>query len=374
MGKKRQHYVPKLYLSNFVKSGSGLWRYNLDTKKYEQKNLDNICMNFYFYSDPPFAQGFEDTLSRLEGIIGPIIKDLVNGNVTPLTDLNKKFHLLLFIQFLESRTAASKRIAEEVWSSIAPDFNITLPKANYYSMISSLFTTALIDDLALDLIKNDTDKPFIIGDAPVIRYNYFDRNSRVVGLQCPGLIILLPLSVDLCLCLYDSVQYKMNIDANDGLIHITSSHDVIEINKLQIVNAETFLFTPDKDSTLEALVSTVINYRSNRIDSQAVKETLINDFQSANLTAYDFSIFEWRIIHYRVNLSFVSQICTNAGLIFSKIDDQKSQSIYRNPEALKFYRSMKNIFTKHDNSWLGKMLIKFKIALYIIKIRISKKT
>jgi len=240
-------------------------------------------------------------------------------------------------------------------------------------MISSIFTPALIDDLAVGIIKNDTDMPFIISDSPVIRYYYFDRNSRVVGLQCPGLIILLPLSTDLYLCLYDSVQYKMIINPNDGLIHITSSNDVIEINKLQIVNAETYLFTPEKDSTLEALVNSVMNYRGKRIDSQAVKETLINDFQSANLTAYDFSIFEWRIIHYRVNLSFVTQICANAGLIFSKIDDPKSHNIYRNPESLKFYRTMKNIFSKHDNSWLGKLLIKINIKLYIIKIRISKK-
>jgi len=106
MAKKRQHYIPKAYLSNFVKSKSGLWRYNIDTKKYELKNLDNICMSFYFYSDPPFAQGFEDTLSRLESIIGPILKDLVNGDVTPLTDFNKKkpFVIIHTVSRIENRS------------------------------------------------------------------------------------------------------------------------------------------------------------------------------------------------------------------------------------------------------------------------------
>jgi hypothetical protein len=368
-GKKRQHYIPRLYLRNFIKSGDGLHRYTIQTKDYNRKNLENICMNFNFYSDPPHAESFENSLSKMENNIGPILKDVLGKKQLPAKNSNNMKHLMTFVLFLESRTAASKKIAEEIWSAITPDFTVYLKKANYYTMISALFAPLLIDDLACVLIKNDSGISFITSDAPVIRYNYFDHNNRVAGLQCPGLIIFLPLSIDICLCLYDSVQYGMDINPGDGLVHIAANQDIEEINKLQVINAESYLFTSEEVVSFNQFVISVYPNKINMINPVAIRQTLVNDFQAVRLTAYQFALFEWRIIHYRAKLPFVTQICNNANVIFSKIVDPQSQNIYREPAAFQVYKSVSDAFLKHDNSRLGKILTKIRLRFLRLKIR-----
>src|ERR1044072_6052763 len=89
-GKKKQHYVPQLYLGNFTHDGDRLFAYDKFTRKSWPANKTDVGHENYFYeipssmiSDERRAEGIdekliEDGFMEIEGKLGPALEEVVN--------------------------------------------------------------------------------------------------------------------------------------------------------------------------------------------------------------------------------------------------------------------------------------------------------
>jgi hypothetical protein len=62
----------------------------------------------------------------------------------------------------------------------------------------------------------------------------------LLGYQNKGLIVVLPLSEDIALCLFDSYRYKPRNVTNNNIV-VSSAEDINALNRLHIINAAGFL-------------------------------------------------------------------------------------------------------------------------------------
>ena len=119
--------------------------------------------------------------------------------------------------------------------------------ANLEGMLGAMVGAYLISDLAVVLLDNDTDRPFITSDVPVVFYNFLKiADLSLLGWQSPGLMIFVPLSEEYTLWLFDAEMYKPSVKAWDNL-KLTRTADVDEINRLQILNADEYLIFSKPD-------------------------------------------------------------------------------------------------------------------------------
>ncbi|PSB29751.1 hypothetical protein C7B70_17685 [Chlorogloea sp. CCALA 695] len=100
-------------------------------------------------------------------------------------------------------------------------------------------------DLHFKLIVNQTRKPFITSDHPVVLYNQFLEDKKSygsnTGIACKGLEIFIPLSPSHLLIFFDGNVYKIGSKSN-FLVVITSETDVENLNLLQCISANENLY------------------------------------------------------------------------------------------------------------------------------------
>lgn len=118
-----------------------------------------------------------------------------------------------------------------------------------------------ITDLHVAILRNFSQYPFIFGDAPCIFYNRYLHHiiSRgVLGLQTPGLMILMPLNHGTQLLLYDPEAYTLR---SEGVfVDLFQNADVSQLNALQIYAAKSNLYFSDEPSA-EYLVEMINAHR-----------------------------------------------------------------------------------------------------------------
>jgi hypothetical protein len=110
-------------------------------------------------------------------------------------------------------------------------------------MMSAMLGAPSISDLAITLLINETSRPFITSDSPVVFYNSLKLGDMIMsGWQAPGLTIFLPLKEEITLWLFDPLMYKprMNTSIND-MVLLKRYQDVNELNRLQVLNAYKYL-------------------------------------------------------------------------------------------------------------------------------------
>ena len=129
----------------------------------------------------------------------------------------EKDELLDFVQFVEADPVASQRL----------------------EMVTAMQSANALRDLAPMLLVNKTNRPFIFSDSPTVFYNAYCRDvvhRGVLGMSCPGLIVLLPLTSWTCLMLLDTEVYS-SPKAFANRIYVRDLKDVAALNKLQIHSA-----------------------------------------------------------------------------------------------------------------------------------------
>ncbi|MFZ1020253.1 MAG: DUF4238 domain-containing protein [Halobacteriota archaeon] len=237
----KQHYVPQFYLRNFSPDGKGLCCCNLATRKSKRLKIKKLFVERDFYAGSSTASTIELELSKLEGKDAKIIQQILKTHTLTSKTGEDLFDLSRLVLVMASRTKATKNSLER--RAFLYDYSMEKlglrpeevrgeklnPKSlNLGAMELVLNLPEIISGLANTLLINKTNDPFtpfITSDSPVIRYNLIARDltdKDLTGFLNKGLIIVLPLSEEVALCLFDGERYKLK-DAINGNIIIPDS-------------------------------------------------------------------------------------------------------------------------------------------------------
>ncbi len=312
--KKKQHYVPKLYLKKFCDSENSntIGLYNFKSNKIiTTTDFKNQAYKTYFYGKDGFV---EEMLGRIEQEIEPILKKIIqdcslqiNKDYIELLRLHTLLQSIRTNQVLEEVNFISEKIKklycgddEEKLEMINKDE--VENKINGSYMISLMGSKLdVIDDLGYKLIVNNTKFQLITSDHPVVFYNQFLENREYkyakLGLRSKGLQIFFPISPYLMIHFFDNKVYNLG-RKNSNKIDLTIN-SVNKLNLLQILNCgETLFFHPRTQSKyLFGLIQKANSHRFDR--SFFEKEIVLNPNQS---------------IHYHLN----DRISINLKLDFVK--------------------------------------------------------
>ncbi len=297
---KKQHYVPQFYLRNFSNDGKHVYVYNIDHKKSFPTKIKNICQESYFNCDTP---EFEQITSKIEDKQAVIIAKIIEESNLTFLETEELFYLHLFVLMQSTRTIESRNFVDGFINSILDgikplmkrskdlkekgvkpehidSLKIKVEKSHLMIMTPAMMGAELIIDLLPIIIINQTDKNFIISDAPVCLHNYIKSNNHgMLGFQSPGLQIYVPLNEKMLLLFIDREFYDFHLYENN-ILHVEKSSDVDSINKLQIFNCvENLIHSKENDEDyLKQLHSEIQdNLEKSRIKSILVSKKVLED-------------------------------------------------------------------------------------------------
>ena len=276
---KNQHYVPQFYLKLFSNNSHSIGAWNEKTNKIiEHASIINMASKNNLYGE---NQIVEKWLSSLESKWSVLIHNVIaDSKINSFKD----YTLMLF--FIAISHARTLRIAEESTYELNYMANLLskgkhlgkdIEELKLYMDIPNLVPlqlapeiTTSLSDLRYIIIENFTSACFITSDSPVCLYNKLyavRRYHRNYGFGAGGLIILLPLSPQKCLCLFDAMVYNCG-----GLysFRLKSSSQATEINKLIARNAFRNIFFNNQQK--RSYINNIVKYHKHIDLKDYVKE------------------------------------------------------------------------------------------------------
>ena len=257
--KKRQHYVPQFYIKNFSRDRIHLSLINMQSKSlHRDVPIKTQCYEKYFYQ----SQEIEDDLGEMESHVAPIIAKAIHDENPDFsvseTNSLKTFVTFQFLrtvaqyeQLIQSRCAVLSTVSEhytpngiprEAFEEYVKQDVGKIPLQDALQLVTKL--VALIEDLKLAIIPFSGKHMLISSDNPVVLYNNYYRHG--VGFAIAGIVILLPLSSNKLLLIYDSYMYDLN--TNYGHFQESKYADCLTLNILQLYNATKIAFSMDFSS------------------------------------------------------------------------------------------------------------------------------
>lgn len=257
--KKKQHYIPKLYLKLFSinRENSQIALFYIPKELYKASvPLKSQAKEDYFYGEDGTL---EEDLSKLEALAAPCLKGIIKTSALPKKLSEGYFKILSFSMIMSSRT---KDAAEEInaitdqmaklmmsghdeFKDKIDDYVIKQKNAAAMAVATTAESLPITFDLKLKLLINRTSLRFITSDNPVIKYNQFLEQRKHfgghVGLATKGLQIFFPVSPTHMLCFYDDWVYKIG-DKLKTVVEITVAEDIDKLNSLQILNCFDHLY------------------------------------------------------------------------------------------------------------------------------------
>jgi Protein of unknown function (DUF4238) len=263
MSKRRQHYVPILYLKAFQSAPRRINICHLTTlRSFRDVSLRKQCYLHRFYG----SVELEDSIRELvEDPAAPVLRAICDSGVPP--SLGSKGHaaLLTFVGFQALRTPTTRKnikdtcvkFDDQVFGDTEPDPDSGLSRFSPVSEAEALelqwkqvpFFVQALADLRLYVGSTSLKDRLITSDNPLIKYNSYCKGIRYwgsLGAKCRGLQIFLPLSPRVLLLLYDASVYKVgdeeSVQSSSGRI---SKRDVDHLNAVQIFNANDCVYFSD---------------------------------------------------------------------------------------------------------------------------------
>lgn len=320
--RKKQHYVPKLYMRGFT-DNEKLPSYQLDHRQeFQPTSIHNLCYEDYFYDKEGDT---EDAMSDLEGKFASVLQDIwVTESFSAVDSTEDWMFLLIFLTHTHSRTKTAKVESRETSTDMLQIFleahegvmegddekmrqkaieqinegKLRVEDSSAFPMqeLVSMHGPFLIGDLKPVLLKDSTDRQFIFSDHPVALDNpmYKDRvDLATVGFQSPGLQLFCPISSDLAVMMFDPACYDL---PDEDVIEI-GSDTVAELNKLQLVNALDAVFYEEtgREPEIQILHDEIEEYREEsmnqvrRFDEDDPRFDTENEIVSFSRAAPDFS-------------------------------------------------------------------------------------
>lgn len=256
---KNQHYVPQFYLRNFSSDDKNIAAYHLGQERSLGKvPIKDQCSKDYFY----LSLDVEKQLGAIEANTSEIISKILAGKYTELSK-GELLSIRAFIMLQNSRTKHSADLIRNTASKMKALLLSMKPTEELKKQISEIDETmrGSVDlmmaifpemflqslDLSMKLLINQTDRPFITSDDPIIEYDqYLERvcDSLGYGIGSKGIEIFLPISSKMMLILYDSKIYKIGTRKSSQVL-ITQMNDVDQLNLLTVLYSDKVVYYED---------------------------------------------------------------------------------------------------------------------------------
>ncbi|MEZ8321484.1 DUF4238 domain-containing protein [Vibrio splendidus] len=272
--KANQHYVPQFYFRYFSENGKSIELLNRKSGKVVSgAPIKGQASKKYFYGD----KAVEDALSRIETHFCRALIEFKKTHDLRSCSIQTYGSVLQNLMLQSSRTASARSKSKgmndrfyQLFLECAVNNDQTLTESERAVMVEAARTAVANEkesqatqmeiaveqagclfDLYPLVIENKTNRPFIFGDAPVVKTNPFLKQVTtrgVLGGRSAGLMVIYPLSPTKCLILLDVFVYRIK-KFRDGIYPVRSLSDVAALNKLQLHNAlSTVYFHDDKYS------------------------------------------------------------------------------------------------------------------------------
>ncbi|MBQ8101288.1 MULTISPECIES: DUF4238 domain-containing protein [unclassified Afipia] len=245
---KNQHYVPRCLLKPFTLNGQGhaLNVVNIDRQKaIERAPVKGQCARDYLYGKDLRA---ENILMGLEGHFARIARYLSTGKDLSKDDVGWLRVFLAVqsrrtVQAIEEIRIARKQMEDVTYAAHPeqrpPDLS-TDAQVMIFSLKLGLDLAKYLDDLKPVVLRNNTNRDFVIGDHPSLLVNKFAnerRGENKFGVASSGAIFTMPLSPRLSFLLFDSQVYTVPNISGTAFVELKNSSDVSALNELQILSA-----------------------------------------------------------------------------------------------------------------------------------------
>ncbi|WP_298554557.1 DUF4238 domain-containing protein [uncultured Algibacter sp.] len=319
---KKQHYVPKFYLKLFSNNQS-----NSHIKifvKYTNKiipngDLKNQAYKNYFYGKDTTI---EKEFSKIEDEVSRIISEIIESKALPKRQ-NVDFESLWLFTFIQN--SRTKYSADETNKMINQTLKTIFKNDNRFkdkidevefgyenpvllNLDTLTNTIAVTKDLKCKLIINQTNKPFVTSDNPIVLYNQFleQRNHQFgkCGLASKGLQVFYPINPELALIYYDEKVYKIGFRKRN-YIETSNEKDIESLNILQFLNSDKVVYSNEiaTDYYLETLMSKASKYNTSRGSD-------INEYPEKRNDDGTYSVIlhnQKKDLEMNLNLSFIKQ-------------------------------------------------------------------
>jgi hypothetical protein len=251
MGQSRSHhFVPQFYLRRFSDDGRSIRVLNKASDRIiERAPIKGQCAVDNLHG---WHEDAEQTLSVIESDCAVTIDELLRTGIVPQRGSPDHTNILVFVALQHGRTVAhgeiNSQFTDHFWKQILrgrpelssinlDDYVIRDEHPVALPMITSLKAFDYLSSLDAVLLSSGEQIGFITSDNPVVLYNSMRSEvwwEGVVGLDCEGLQVFLPLSQQTCLYLFDRAAYA---NASNTIGRRASIEDVLKVNALTILNS-----------------------------------------------------------------------------------------------------------------------------------------
>jgi hypothetical protein len=251
------HFVPKFYLRNFSSNCNGpvsrgreagsIKLIHLSTGAYVRNaSIKGQCQKPNFYG---FAEGLEAEFGKLETQAAEIIRKIIANQTLPPIGTFDRSALTAFVVLQRSRTEAAasdmerlgRRLASAIYEGDVPSKDADNWADPPLKLVISTAVEAIpfAEQLAMHLFINQSAEEFITSDHPAVAHNMYCQginHKGVLGWNCSGVQIFLPLSPMHLLMLYDGQTYALGRNKSRYLSILQNKDDVRAFNSLQILS------------------------------------------------------------------------------------------------------------------------------------------
>ena len=257
--KKEHHYLPRLYLRQFAVDP----RRRLVAMYNVGRSLFRSAVSIRDQGSLPFMYGrdgtVEDALMLLESETARAIARMIRFRRAPRQYSLDHQALAAFVVAQRRRTPrAARELIDSAnlplaiayrddprYAGIGEDVLIAPETPPAVAVGWSLWLWPLLLDLTPRLLWTTRTPGFITSDNPVIYYNQLLETRRPhlsnTGLLTRGLQVIVPISPNATLMLYDQTAYRVGSRCRATVL-VTHQRDVDEINSLQAASADLNLY------------------------------------------------------------------------------------------------------------------------------------
>jgi hypothetical protein len=272
------HYVPQFYFRNFAPGRDGvpdsperrnIRLINLVRRKYvPAASIKGQCKKAGFHDYQP---GLEAGLGQLEDLAASAIRGVIEANVPPEPWSADHETLAVFTVIQQSRTFTaaenSDKLADRMLkAAYQSDPRLEGIELSHYQiksehpvaiplMVATKHAPVAMQ-LGLQVLINETPEEFITSDNPVVAHNQYCEgiNYRgVLGWNCAGIQILLPVSPHHLIYFYDRKVYTAGEKGVNGTSRIVDLAEIRNLNAFQIMTARENIYFRS-----EAMVGTLL--------------------------------------------------------------------------------------------------------------------
>lgn len=262
---KKHHYVPVFYMKLFSPDAKRINLFNIRS----EKSIDCIPLKYQCYRDYFYGNSGEEekALGIIESIAATSIKRMIESENIPTPSNYDYSNILIFLLVQAFRTAYQADAINEMSDrlikyALKPQFEQEFPgtdlsnvriKLNGASNIGvriALTSYTMLIDMGWLLVRSDSRGEFITGDTPVIFANPYlgEINGMAnTGVSAKGLLIILPLSSNFALILFDKDVYRFHRIKSTEQTASATSGDIDQMNILQAASCyENFYYCSER--------------------------------------------------------------------------------------------------------------------------------